>query len=140
MESWKRQHSGTGTEIGQWSPGVIKKPQPSIVDYFKEFCYKEESRALAGVAQLVGVLSCNQKVAGSIPGQGTCLGCRFSPRSECVQSLVWAHMRGNQSMLLSPIDVSLSLSLSLKKKRQEEVGGGRSEIRIWVCLQERGFG
>ena len=36
--------------------------------------------ALAGVAQLVGHHPTNQKVESSILGQGTCLGCRFSPR------------------------------------------------------------
>ena len=34
---------------------------------------------LAGVANLVGALSWKQKVAGSILGQGTCLGCRLGP-------------------------------------------------------------
>ena len=36
--------------------------------------------SLASVAQLVGALSCNQKVVGSIPGQGTYLGCGFNPQ------------------------------------------------------------
>ena len=49
--------------------------------------------ALACVAQLVGMSSINQKVAGSIPRQ------------------VEVHMRGNQSMFLFHIHVSLSLSL-----------------------------
>ena len=30
-------------------------------------------------ALLVGALSVNHRVRGSIPGQGTCRGCRFSP-------------------------------------------------------------
>ena len=34
---------------------------------------------LAGIAQLFGASSCNQKVAGLIPGQDTCLGCGFIP-------------------------------------------------------------
>ena len=32
---------------------------------------------MAGVAQLLGVPSCNKKVVGSIPGQGMCLRCRI---------------------------------------------------------------
>ena len=32
--------------------------------------------ALAGVAQWIVCLPANQRVVGSIPGQGTCLGCR----------------------------------------------------------------
>ena len=43
----------------------------------------------------------HQKVTGSIPGQGTCLGCRFTPQSE--------HIRG-QPISLSHINASLSLS------------------------------
>ena len=31
------------------------------------------------MAQLVGVSACNPQVAGSIPSQGTCLGCGFDP-------------------------------------------------------------
>ena len=36
------------------------------------------------VAQLVGALFHNQNVGGSIPGQGTCLGCEFNPQEESV--------------------------------------------------------
>ena len=36
--------------------------------------------ALAGVAQGSECQSANQKVAGSIPSQGTCLGCRSGPQ------------------------------------------------------------
>ena len=35
--------------------------------------------ALARVAQSVGALACRLKGPGSIPGQGTGLGCGFSP-------------------------------------------------------------
>ena len=46
---------------------------------------------LAGVAQLVRVLSCNQRVVGSIPSQGTKLGRWLNPRSMCgrVGAPVW---------------------------------------------------
>ena len=46
------------------------------------------------VAQLVGTSSCNQKVVGLIPGQGTCLGCGSVP-------LFLAWMGGNRLMFLS---------------------------------------
>ena len=42
------------------------------------------TQALASVVQLVGASSCNQKVAGSIPSQGTCLGCKFNPQSRYI--------------------------------------------------------
>ena len=49
------------------------------------------------------------KVAGLIPSQGTYIGCRFDPWLQ-------ARARGNQSMFLSHIDVSLSLSPFLPLK------------------------
>ena len=36
--------------------------------------------ALAGVAQWIECQTANQRVAGSIPSQGTCLGCRPGPQ------------------------------------------------------------
>ena len=39
--------------------------------------FKKIEEALTIVAQLAGVLSHNQKVAGSILSQSTCLGCGF---------------------------------------------------------------
>ena len=39
------------------------------------------SAALTGVAQSVGRHPAKQNVTGSIPDQGTCLGCWFSPWS-----------------------------------------------------------
>ena len=59
--------------------------------------------ALTGVAQWVGHHPTKQMVAGSIPGQDTCLGCGFG-----------AHMRGNQS-LFPFLSFSLHLSLKLNK-------------------------
>ena len=65
--------------------------------------------ALASVAQLVGVSSCNQRVTGSIPHQDKYIGCGF-------QSPIQVHMGGNLLMLLSRINVSLFPFLSLKKQ------------------------
>ena len=36
--------------------------------------------ALAGVAQWIECWPVNQRVSGSIPSQGTCLGCRPGPQ------------------------------------------------------------
>ena len=36
--------------------------------------------ALAGVAQWIELWPENQRVASSVPSQGTCLGCRPSPQ------------------------------------------------------------
>ena len=41
--------------------------------------FKNDNANLAGVAQLVGHRPVNGRVVGSIPSQGTYLGCGFSP-------------------------------------------------------------
>ena len=56
------------------------------------------NQALAGVAQWIEGWPMNQKIAGSIPSQGTCLGCRPGPQwGECERQ--------------PHLDVSLALSL-----------------------------
>ena len=41
---------------------------------------KSPDLALAGVAQWIEGQPANQRIAGSIPNQGTCLGCRLGPQ------------------------------------------------------------
>ena len=41
---------------------------------------RNTSRAMAGVAQWIEFQPVNQRVADLIPSQGTCLGCKPSPR------------------------------------------------------------
>ena len=61
----------------------------------------------------------NQKVTTSIPGQGTCLGCRFAPLGTYERQLI------DVSLLLSPFlplplkSISMSLSEDGGKKREE---------------------
>ena len=52
--------------------------------------------ALAGVAQWIELQPANQRVTGSIPSQGTCLGCGTGAR-------------GNHGICLSHISVQLPL-------------------------------
>ena len=66
----------------------------------------------ASMTELVGVSSHNQKIVGSIPGQGTYLDCRFDSQSKCFWSPVQACTRGNQLIHLSHINVSLFSFLS----------------------------
>ena len=61
--------------------------------------------ALTGVVQLVGQHPADRGVLGSIPGQGTCLGCGFGPQLGSV--------RHSQLMFPSRIHVSLPFSLPL---------------------------
>ena len=84
--------------------------------------------ALAGVAQLVGAPCRNQRVAGVIPGQDTCLGCGpvpgpgpYDPQSGRKPSLVQGCTGGNQSMFLSHIDVSLPSSLLKSNEKHKKI-------------------
>ena len=90
------------------------------------------------MAQLVGASSSDQKVIGSIPSQGTHLGCGFGTQSRHTQYplrahtiLVGGHMGGNQLMLLSHINVSLPPSLSLKALKK------CSQVRIKKIKQNK---
>ena len=46
----------------------------------KTFCLNVKNFALAGVAQWTECWPANQSLAGSIPSEGTCLGCRPGPQ------------------------------------------------------------
>ena len=46
----------------------------------KNILHKDIHTALAGVAQWIECRPVNQRVTGSIPSQGTCLGCRPGPQ------------------------------------------------------------
>ena len=59
--------------------------------------------ALAGMTRWIECRPVNWKFAGSIPSQGTCLGCGHVPS--------WGYARGNWSMFLSHIYISLPLFL-----------------------------
>ena len=82
--------------------------------------------APTAVAHLVGHHPTKWKVASSIPGQGKCLGCGFSPQS--------GHIREAANKCFSYISVSLALflppfprpSLSKRKKKQ-----------FWLCFAQK---
>ena len=68
-----------------WRPGASKSSSlfssstsvwlgPFTVNVYYISNYRENT-ALAGAAQGIGCWPVNQRVAGSIPSQGTCLGC-----------------------------------------------------------------
>ena len=63
--------------------------------------------ALAGVAQWIECQSANQRVASSIPSQGTCMGGRPGPYRRC--------RRGNYTLLFFPLSLSFPLSLKINK-------------------------
>ena len=59
---------------------------------------------MTGVAQWIESCPAHRKIAGSIPSQGTCLGCEFGPLLE--------HMQETAKVSLL-IDVSLPVFLPL---------------------------
>ena len=52
------------------------------------FCGEKFNRALAGVAQRTECRPADQKMTGSIPSQGTCLGCEPGPQLVCERQLI----------------------------------------------------
>ena len=70
---------------------------------------KKRALALAGVTQWIERRPANQKVAGSIPSQGPCLGCRLT------RSPVGGGGERKLIMYFLHPDVSLSYSLSKNK-------------------------
>ena len=55
-------------------------PKGEKYDDMKKQIKNETKIALAGVAQWIEYQPANQRVAGSIPSQGTCLGCGLGPQ------------------------------------------------------------
>ena len=66
---------------------------------------------LAGVTQCIECWPENQRVVGSIPSQGTCLGC--GPGSQ------WGRTRDNHTLMFLSLSSSLPLSLKINKILKE---------------------
>ena len=60
---------------------ILPFTHPQTIIHSNTYCfyYKSLLFTLIGAAQWVGRRSLDQKVTGSIPSQGTCLGCRPDP-------------------------------------------------------------
>ena len=63
--------------------------------------------ALAGVVQWIEHQPANKRVMGSIPSQGTSLGCRLGPQ--------WGHGRDNHTLMFLSFSFSLPSPLSKNK-------------------------
>ena len=87
-------------EVGWAEEGKGGKFGATVIEYTRIIIFK---KGLAGVAQWIASWPAKWKATGSIPSQGTCLGCRLVPS--------WGHARGNWLLYLSHIDVSLPLFL-----------------------------
>ena len=62
---------------------------------------------LAGVAQWIERRPANQRVSGSIPSQGTCLGCQPGPQ--------WVACKRNHTLMFLSLSLSLPSPLSKNK-------------------------
>ena len=100
--------AGTLTRHSMITPGLWGR---------KETCQGNKvEQALTHVVQFVAHRPAKQKVTGSNPSQGTCLGCGFSPWMGHIQET--ADPRFFLSLSLS-LPFSLKIN-SLKKKRKKE--------------------
>ena len=94
----------------------------------------EINRELASVAQLVGVLSCNQKFAGSIPDHSTWLDCRFDPWSKHIGE----KMGGKQGLSLSrPLSLPLSLKNNETISFDEDKKVNKMEAEVAILISDK---
>ena len=77
---------------------------------------KTHAPALASMAQLVGALSCGGKVVGSVPSQGTSLGCKFDSQSGHMQEAT-SRCFSLISMFFLPSSLPLPLALKAMKRK-----------------------
>ena len=96
---------GEVTSFFDYFPNLISKD----IQTNRHYILLKSFFALAGVVQWIERLSVNREVAGSIPSQGTCLGCGLS----CVRE-VTNPCFSHTSMFLS---LSFSLPSSLCKSK-----------------------
>ena len=111
-----------------------KKP-PYICDGYQDLVFgwvknpintcKYKERYRPNRCGSVGHCPAKQKAAGLVPGQGTCLGCRFGPWSEHVQEATG----GCFSPCLSP---SIPFSLKIKYQGSLYFQGGPSHYNLLI--------
>lgn len=77
---------------------------------------KKDKRNPSPVAQLVGASFYTSKVYGSIPSQGTHVGCRFHPRSGCIPEATNGYFSLASMLLPPPTPPPPASSLSKKIK------------------------
>ena len=109
----KRKHHSRGWfqdfELTNWVSNAIKDWDRDTVvwiDLVLMLVIILKNQALAGVAHWIEHWAGNWKVTGSIPSQGTCLGCGAGPQL--------GRGRGNQSISHMFLSISPSLPLPLK--------------------------
>ena len=102
---------GCGGTCEQTGPRVAVKGH---FHYFNLLLKKDWREALAGVAQWTECGPAKQRVAGSIPSQGTCVGCEPGPQEgACERQL---HIDVSLPLFLPPF-ACLKINKSLKKKK-----------------------
>ena len=124
--------------IQAWQGGIASIWRTGLV-HSPSWCYKNRSAALTYVAQLIGHHPAKQKVTGLIPSQGTCLGCRCGPWSECIKKA----MDGCFSLMFS-LPLFLPPLPSLYKQTEKEVHllkkRKNRSAQPWEMVPEGGVG
>ena len=88
------------------------------------------------VAQLVGTCPINQRVAGSIPGQSTYLGCGIGLRLGCVQKVTNQCFSFISMFLSSPLPFKNQQNISLGEDKKNKV---QSFYQGSLCIVGPGF-
>ena len=99
---------------------------------------KRVARALAVWLSRFGYHPANWKVTGSIPGQGTCLGCRFSPRLGHMWKVIdWCFPITSTFLSLSfslPSPISkIKNRVKFKKRERKSVARDNSVYGLIIC-------
>ena len=83
--SWKGVRKGDATPV---TVSSLISPSLHGVFYLRLIpVFKNHKMCLGQCGSVCWALSTNQKVAGLIPGQGTCVGCWFGPQLGCLRKV-----------------------------------------------------
>ena len=151
MTLWKRQNYGDGEQIGGWGG---RNEQAELTGYLRQWkctyyndgyklCpnpwnvrHRAWTLALTGETQLIRCCPAKQKVAGQIPGWGTCLVCRFSPWSGCVQEATdqcFSHLDVFLPSLPPPLPLFLIISKVFLKSYPVKTLLNSMEVQLSEC-------
>ena len=88
------------------------------IEYHFIITYKIMNLALAGVAQWIECRPANQRIAGLIPSQGTCLGCGPGPELGALERQPHSDVSLLLFLLPFPSPLSKNKFKNLRKKRK----------------------
>ena len=117
MTGWEEgegEWTGSLCSDGAVSAASPSSKWPSYVLFLVHSLLQITALALAGVAQWTERLTAKQRVASSIPSQGTCLGCRPGPHCRVLERQM--HIDVSFPLFLRPFS-SIKINKILKIKK-----------------------